>query len=186
MGKKFTLKERLILSNQYDLLAKLSEDDDSQKKHYENMSEIFRSGYSWGYGLATEPFSDELDEDECRFVLDVLNMYSNLYYSRQNCNEAQSEIEERKVLFKGFDLNDSQECKYLSFYRFLVEDFDRFNEFKSWIEEGKIEGFNSHGSGPSMEKLRRMLQKTKELNEIRFERHSRHFTKDEIEEILNA
>ncbi|EON73853.1 YfbU family protein [Lysinibacillus sphaericus] len=185
MGETFTLKERLILSNQYDLLAKLS-DDDYQKKQYENMSEIFRRGYSWGYGLATEPFSDEVNEEECRFVLDVLAMYSKLYFSRQNCTEAKSSIEERKVLFKGFDLNDEQECKYLSFYEFLVEDLDRFNEFKEWIEEGKIESFNSHGFGPSMETLERMVQKTKELDEIRYERHDIYFTKDEIEEILNA
>lgn len=41
----FSLKERLLLSNQYDILAKLSEDD-SDKKHYENLSEVFRVGYS--------------------------------------------------------------------------------------------------------------------------------------------
>jgi len=39
VDEKLTLKERLILSNQYELLAKLS-DDDYQKKQYENMSEI--------------------------------------------------------------------------------------------------------------------------------------------------
>lgn len=185
MEKKFSVKERLILSNQYDILASIS-DNDYEKKRYANMSEIFRSGYTWGYNIATEPFMSELSEGECRFVLDVLGVYSDLYYSRENSDEAQASIEEKKVLFKGFDLNDNQECKYLSFYRFLVEDLDRFKEFKEWINDGKIEDFNSHGSGPSMGDLERMVHKKKELDEIRHERHDMYFTKEEIEQILNV
>jgi uncharacterized protein YfbU (UPF0304 family) len=86
-------------------------------------------------------------------LINVLGMYSKLYYSRKNSREAKSSIEERKVLFNGFDLNDMQVCKYHSFYRFLVENLDRFAKFKNWINAGEIEGYNSRGSGPTMENL---------------------------------
>jgi len=185
MTDSFSLKERLFLSNQYDILAKLS-NDDYEKKQYENMSEILRRGYSWGYGLVTEPYLEEVTGRECRFVLDVLNMYSKLYFSRENRKSAKDSIEEQNVLFKGFDLNDQQESKYYSFYRFLVEDLGRFAEFREWIDEGKIEDFNSHGFGPSIEKLERMIQKFKEFNDTRQDKDDIYFTEEEIKEILNA
>ena len=179
------MKDRLILANQYEILARLSTDE-YEVKQYENMRDILYKGYVWGYDLVSEGLYNEMSEVECRFVLDVLDMYGNLYFSWERSDEAKKSIQETLVLFKGFDLNDTQESKYYSFYRFLVEDLNRFNEFKDWLDNGKIDGFNSHGFGPSMEKLERMVQKSKELNKIRLERHDLHFTKDEIEEILNA
>ncbi|MEH7392414.1 YfbU family protein [Bacillus sp. JJ1474] len=183
MDKQFSLKERLLLSNQYNILAKLSSDED-EKKQYENLSEVFRAGYVWGYGLATETILGETTKEECRFVLDTLDMYSRLYFSRRESKEAQEAIEEKEVLFKGFDLNDPQEGKYYSFYKFLVEDLNRFSEYKELIEKGKIEGYNSHGFGPSMETIEMMLRKAKEVDVIRHDRHDLYYTKEEIEEIL--
>ncbi|GGM29655.1 hypothetical protein GCM10011351_14730 [Paraliobacillus quinghaiensis] len=185
MEKSLTKKERLILANQYEILSKLTEDE-YEKKQYENIRDAFREGFTWGYSLATDGLSEEVTGQECCFVLDVLDMYSSLYFSREKSKEAKDAINEKEVLFVGFDLNDLQECRYFSFYKFLVEDLGRFNEYKEWMDIGKIEGFNSHGSGPSMEKLLRMIQKEKELKRIRHERHDLYFTKEEIQEILNA
>lgn len=185
MKESLSLKERLMLANQYEILAKLINDED-EKRYYENLRDVFVSGFSMYYSLATEHFSDEMSYEECRFVIDVLNMYRILYYSWKNNEEIKENIEEREVLFKGFDLNDDLESRYYSFCEFLVENLGRYSEIKELIEVGKIESLNSHGFGPSMEKLSRMVEKSKEFDKIRHERNDFYFTKEEIEEILNA
>ncbi|MEB9421054.1 YfbU family protein [Bacillus cereus] len=185
MDKTLSLKERLILANQYEILSRLTQDE-YEKKQFENLQNIFASGYSRYYSLATEHFSDEVSDEECKFVVDVLSLYSSLYYSRKNNKEVQDAIDEKDVLFKGFDLNDSTEVKYYSFYKFLVQDLERFVEFKELIESGKIEDYNSHGFGPSMKKLADMVAKRNEI--IRKDDFSRpnELTVEEINEILNV
>ena len=165
MDKTLSKKDRLVLANQYDILSKLTKDD-YEKKQYENLRDIFIGGYTRYYSLATEWFSDEINQEECEFVVDVLNLYRDLYFSWSRSEEAREKINESDVLFKGFDLNDDIEVNYFSFYKFLVEDLGRYSEIKEFIEEGKIEDFNSHGFGHSMEKLRVMVQKHKDIKNI--------------------
>lgn len=184
MDKSLTIKERLILANQYDILAKLT-DDDHEKKHFENLREVFTSGYSLYYSLATEWFSEEVSENECRFVTDVLNLYRVLYFSWSRNDEMKEVIDEKDVLFNGFDLNDSQEVKYYSFYKFLVEQLDRYSEIKDLMNEGKIKDFNSHGSPPSMDSLSNMILKLKEINNRKQTVSYEDLTIDEVKAILN-
>ncbi|PGA40090.1 YfbU family protein [Bacillus toyonensis] len=185
MENTLSKKERLILANQYDILARLAEDE-YEKKEFKNLRDIFTSGYTKYYSLATEHFSDEVNQEECKFVVDVLDLYRDLYYSREHSKEAQDTIEEKDVLFKGFDLNDEFECKYLSFYKFLVKRLGRYEEIKELIESGKIEDYNSHGFGPSMQKLTAMIAKRNEiLNRNEFGRPD-DLTTEEIIEILNV
>ncbi|MED1559435.1 YfbU family protein [Bacillus paramycoides] len=185
MENTLSKKERLILANQYEILAKLAEDD-YEKKQFNNLRDIFTSGYSRYYSLATEHFSDEVSDEECKFVVDVLNMYRDLYYSWYRNKDAHEVINEKTVLFKGFDLNDEIEVKYYSFYKFLVNDFGRFEEIKEFIAEGKIEDFNSHGSGPSMRQLNLMLSKWQEIKNRDEYNYSDDLALEEISEIINA
>lgn len=185
MPENYSLKERLILANQFEILANFHEEGSYNRKYYENRSEIFRSGYTWAYQVVEEHFSDELTMEECRFVLDVLSMYSSLYYSRQYNDEDPEQINEDDILFKGFDVNSGTEVRYYSFMKFLIEDFDRFTEFKQWADEGKIE-LNSHGSGPSMDRLRSILAKSKEIDELRYEENRDYYTNAEILDIINT
>lgn len=185
MKEKLSIKDRLILANQYEILAKLAEDE-YDRKNYENLRNVFVSGYSWGYSLATEYFLREMNDAECRFVLDVLNMYRTLYFSRENNEKIKESVDEDEVLFKGFDANDGKESRYLSFCSFLIDDLGRYAEIKEFIEAGKIESLNSHGSGPSMERLSRMVEKAKEIDKIRHERNDLYYTKEEVEQILSV
>ena len=183
MDKSLSMKERLILANQYEILSRLATDED-ERKHFENIRDIFESGFSRYYSYATEPFSEEVSQDECEFVVDVLDLYSTLYYSWLRNPQAHEEIDEKKVLFKGFDLNDNQEIKYLVFYEFLVEKLERYSEIKDLMNAGKIESFNSHGFGPSMSTLSRMIEKYKEIKKRQGFRVGIDLTLDEIKEIL--
>jgi uncharacterized protein len=184
MEKSLSIKDRLIISNQYEILSRLATDE-SEKKDYENLRDIFTSGYSKYYSLATEHFAEEVSDEECSFVTDVLNLYRDMYYSRLRNKEAQEFIAEKDVLFKGFDLNDETEVKYYSFYKFLVVDLARYEEIKELMESKKIDDFNSHGFGPSMEKLRKMVNKRKEfLHKSQY--GYKDLTPEEIKEILNS
>jgi uncharacterized protein YfbU (UPF0304 family) len=178
-------RERLILANQYDILSRLAKGE-YEKKEFENLRDIFTSGYTRYYSLATERFEDEVSEEECKFVVDVLDLYRDLYYSREHSAEAKATINEDDVLFRGFDLNDGIQVKYFSFYKFLVEQLGRYEEIKELIKAKKIEDYNSHGFGPSMQKLTAMIAKRKEIiNRDDFGRPD-DLTVEEITEILNA
>ena len=185
MENSLNLKDRLMIANQYEILSRLTKDD-HEKKQYENLRDIFVSGYSRYYSLATEWFSEEVNQEECKFVVDVLDMFRELYFSWVRNEEAQKEVEEECVLFKGFDLNDTVEAKYFSFYKFLVEDLGRYSEIKELMEQGKIEDFNSHGFGPGRHGLQRMVRKHNQIIASKGFRGSDHLTLEEINGILNA
>lgn len=185
MEDSLNIKDRLMIANQYEILSRLT-NDEHEKKEYENLRDIFVSGYSRYYSLATEWFSEEVNPEECKFVTDVLNLYRDLYFSWSRNEEAREKIDENEVLFKGFDLNDNLEVKYFSFYKFLVENLEKYSEIKEFIKEGKIKDFNSHGFGPSMSTLKEMIQRHNDIKTSKGSRRSDDLNFDEIKEILNA
>lgn len=152
MDLELSLKERLFLANQYNILAKLA-DDEYEANGFKELSEIMSEGYSRYYSKAVEHFGEELTQEQCEFVIHVLELYRDLRWSWEERADIKANVEEREVLFQGFDLNDSLECRYMSYYEFMVESQGKWKEIKALMKEGKIESFNSHGFGPSMETL---------------------------------
>ena len=70
---KIEEKDRLILVNQYRILASLNKKDE---KHYQEKIEILENGYEKLYQNLFENFSSEpLSAKDCNFVMDVLEMY---------------------------------------------------------------------------------------------------------------
>lgn len=185
MKKSLTIKDRLVIANQYDILSNQATEE-CERENYENLRDIFVNGYSKYYSLATEFFTEEVSESECEFVTDVLSLYRDLYFSWNRNDEMKKVVDERDVLFEGFDLNDSQEVKYFSFYKFLVERLKVFTEIKELMEAGKIEDFNSHGSGPSMNTLSNMVLKREDILSRREIISHKDLSIEEVQEILNA
>ena len=107
-----------------------------------------------------------------------------MYYSRLNNPDAVEKIDEKNVLFKGFDANDPIQVKYYGYCQFLVEQQGKWKEIKEFIQEGKIEGYNSHGSGPTMIKLHEMLDNWERIKADNSNPGS-NLTLDEIKIILN-
>lgn len=158
MDLELSLKERLFLANQYNILAKLA-DDEYEADGFKELSEIMSEGYSRYYSKAVEHFSEELTQEQCEFVVHVLELYRALRWSWENNADVKANVEEREVLFQGFDANDSVECRFMSYYEFMVGTQDKWAEIKELMREGKIESFNSHGFGPSMETLEKRSQR---------------------------
>lgn len=161
MELDLTLKERLFLINQYSILAELTEEE-YDKKNYENLIEILERGYTRYYSKAITAISEEeLSDKECKVVVDILDLYSDLYFYWSKDEAIQKEIDESEVLFRGFDGNEN--AKYLGLYKLLLNDLERFSDIKDLHDQGLIEGYNSHGFGPDLFELKNMIKRWKEI-----------------------
>lgn len=137
---KLTLKDRIILRNQYRILELL---DKKESDWYGQAVKILESGYALEYGNLTGAIDpSEISEDTCREVINILDMYRFLQWAFRDLKD-KSGIKESELSFPGFDGNN--ESAHLSYGRFL-------NTTKRF-EESKVE--NSHM--PTLEVYRRML-----------------------------
>lgn len=145
---KLTDTERLLLANQYEILAELKDDES-----YSRLSEQLRDGHEWLYAQAFEWLSPNLPSDQAEYVLTILGIFSDLKDSFTELQD-KSGIEARSVEFPGFDGNNEGEL--LTFSKALY-DADRFT---STIPKG---GKNSHF--PTTDLYSRIIAKWRDLGE---------------------
>jgi uncharacterized protein YfbU (UPF0304 family) len=137
--------ERISLANQCRLLARAYPEDATQ---HLNAATALERGYTREY-----PFShvdEELSEEDCNFVYDVLDMHSWL----QHCvGELPKDLglDAADVVFPGFDGNS--ETEYMGYARHIGKDLGLYTDLK-------IESFNSHMHSASG--YRSMLERYKE------------------------
>ena len=140
---KLSLKERLFLQNQYLILEKLY-----PAGGYAEKRTIVENGYTYHYPDLFNTISDEeLSIEDCKFVLDVLEMYRGIIFSKRNLKDSSL----TNVHFPGFDGNN--EAELMIYARFFMIDLDRYDE----IKEGSGGDFNSHSQ--MRPKYERMLKK---------------------------
>ncbi len=133
MGEiKLTKQERLSYSLQLKILEKLTGDDS-----YKNLITMLEEGYTLHYQDLFELLYNDLSIEDCRFVLDVLEMYRGLNFSANSLGDKKL-LEE--IQFKGFDFNDSLEGKMASYARYFVFDLQRYDE----IRDNSNGDFSSH------------------------------------------
>lgn len=162
---KLDMHQRLILANQYLILEKLYP---LEEKFYKNHRIVFENGFEAHYSWATEHILDPLSAENSRFVLDVLAMYSSIYFAVRDSDAFDFNSPFR---FEGFDGND--ETKLLIYCRYFVHDLDRYQELKYGDAESD---FNSHK--PTLDMYRRQLERWRSIGDrIRL-------TKDQAEFIL--
>jgi uncharacterized protein YfbU (UPF0304 family) len=164
-----TLQERLLIANQLKMLEKLYPDE---ADYYSKHRKAIENGYKLHYAWLVEHFSDEMTEEECREVLDILDMYRVLTFSYQKLKD-KSGIDEQDIRFRGFDGNN--ETNQYSYVQYFVIDLERYNELRYG---GEYPNFNSHCL--MTEKYRRMLSAWK-IHKDKFE-----LNKKQIKEILEA
>lgn len=159
MNSKLSDYERLVLMNQHKILEKLS-DDEEEKKSHESMVTVYRSGYENEYEL--DCIYEPLDEEECIFTRELIAMYEYLYICWKKDEKIQSEIDELKVKFSGFDANDNVESKFYSYADFLIRDQKLFHEVGDSVRKDP-DSLNSHGFGPRLYGYKNILKKYKEI-----------------------
>lgn len=143
---KLSEKERLSYVLQLEILETLHPEDDS----YKNIKKALSCGYTYHYEELFSRFLNEkeLSIEDCKLVLDILDMYRSLIFSAQLYKWEDMS----RVTFRGFDCNDMIECKMSSYAKYFMEDLDRYDEIKE-LSKGN---YNSHIK--MLPKYRKMLQ----------------------------
>lgn len=164
-----SLTERVIIANQFKILEKLYPDE---AKYYAIQRKALEAGYKLHYADIVENFYDEMSEEECREVIDILDMYRALTFSYNRLPD-KAGIDEREIRFDGFDGNE-ETSQYLYALYFIV-DLERFTEL---TYGQKSPDLNSHGH--RLKKYRDMLAVWKSFDD----KHN--LNPDQIRAILDA
>jgi uncharacterized protein YfbU (UPF0304 family) len=163
---KIEEKDRLLLVNQYRILASLNKEDE---KYYQEKIEILENGYEKLYQNLFENFSSEpLSAKDCNFVMDVLEMYGTGMTLSFNNLQTKS-ITKEEIRFPGFNTNE--EFKYYSFTLFWLETLDRYAEIQ------EISNGNYRGIGENVNKYELMIEKWKSFGKY-------HLTEEQIKELI--
>lgn len=154
---ELTLVERRILTNQFKIMAAL--DIDGDRDGYARFAAIVEEGFGIDYDDIFVSLSEPVSVGECRFVRDVLNMYTQLQRGLDAATDKR-DVEEREVVFHGFDGNCAP--GRLGYLRFLRED-------GKWTDVRIAKpDMNSHGFGdgqyPSMLERFATLKKNYDLS----------------------
>lgn len=167
----FTLKERMILANQYSILEKLSENE-NDSRHYAHLRTIVRDGLTLEYGDLYSGFEkEELTEQQCNEVIDILDMYRQITDSYEALADKEG-LTASDVRFPGFDGNDALESRYAAYVELHL---DQGNWHELQDRKGNL---NSHRQ--MLEKYRLMLAVHKN-----FKRDS-DLSKAQIDQLLHA
>lgn len=175
---KLSKVERLILSNQFQILSK-EENDYYSKETCENFSTILLEGYEILYDDIFTGMDEIVTSEKGRFVLDVLNMYRTISNSYLELSKKGTDLTERDIAFKGFDGNN--ETGEYSFLRFVIKDYNRFND----LEENEFMKFNSHR--PSIEQYEKQLDTYNNIISSKKEKNPFNYfnlTEEDIKNIL--
>lgn len=109
------------------------------------------------------PFEDQDDPEIVKEVLDILDMWSFIEYSYEQLSDKEKEYLEvaakpfgKDPKFPGFDGNN--ESSYMGIASFIVNDLERFEEFKGRNFNSHCPSLDGHGRMLSVfEKIRRNM-----------------------------
>lgn len=117
--------QRLILSNQYRLMAML---DPAQKAHYDRCRHVIEQGYELQIRELDHHFS-HLPETLCQQVLDILEMHHALGESYHQLSATdKSQLAEHRIQFHGFD--GKTEKPLQKYVQFLIEEEGHYRQFQ--------------------------------------------------------
>lgn len=142
---EMTNAQRLILSNQYNLMSQM---DPENSAKYQRLQTIVERGYELQMRELNKEFGC-LTEAECREIIDIMEMYHAMQESNKMlADQERAEVDQRRLQFLGFDI--ASEAQIVHYVRFLVDSEGLYPQFDKADHH-----FNSQM--PMLEKYRRML-----------------------------
>lgn len=126
--------KRFELINQLLILEKLYPEE---ADHYAQNRKALEYGFELHYSWLTENLSDGLSEEECKEVLDIMDMYRSITFSWSRINP-DKEIP-KEIRFRGFDGNNEGALR--SYVQYFIIELDRYEELKYGQAHPS---FNSH------------------------------------------
>jgi uncharacterized protein YfbU (UPF0304 family) len=154
MAIEITKKDRILLINQYRILASLNP---TESDRYEELIEVLERGYKVFYSMVDDWVSEDVPVEKSILVFDILNIYRWVEDFKRG-NLSQAILQHPFTIFRGFDGNE--ESEYLGFARFLIGQQGKFAEQKQYLKNN--DNLNSHF--PMIEKYRKMIARWKEMN----------------------
>lgn len=158
--------KRYELINQLLILEKLYPEE---ANYYSRNRKALENGYELHYSWLTENISDGLSEEQCKEVLDILDMYRSITFSWQRIHDNEEIPDELK--FQGFDGNNEGEL--MRYVQYFIIELGRYDELAYGKEHPY---FNSHS---------RMLQNYREKLEV-WDKYDFDLTEDQIASIMEA
>jgi hypothetical protein len=151
---ELTKFERIQLINQFKILEKLYPEE---AKYYSEHRQALQEGYQLHYKWIFDGLWEEMDEEQCKEVLNILDMYRAITDSYNRLDDKTGIEGQYWLKFKGFDGNN--ESHLMSYCQYFIIDLQRYEELTYGAE---FPDFNSHM--PSIEKYRKMLEVWNSLN----------------------
>lgn len=151
---------RLQLSLLHRILARLVEGDgdDGDPEYQFTRAKVLERGYVVEYSDEFSAIEPELSPRETEFVMDVLDMFTQLDWSYGELPTAQRDElgtdTPWQIRFAGFDLNNRREGRLCQYARHLIDD-DKWERLAVYFDD-KHERGNSHM--PTYATYTRMLE----------------------------
>jgi uncharacterized protein YfbU (UPF0304 family) len=163
-----TLKDRLVLSNQYRILELL---DAESSADYAGCRAVVTGGQETHYVTLLEDFANALNLRVAREVMDILAKFSRLRLSYDHLG-GQTSLPDKGMDFAGF--HPDFEAEMLSYAQFYLAKLGRHR----WLK--KADGRGLESAVPMLDVYRRMLSTWQGIGD------SKVLSEAEIGEIVNA
>lgn len=150
---KLTKIERWMLSNQLRILEALYP---KEAQGFADQREAIESGYELHYNWISDHIYDGLSTDECREVVDILQLHRVLLSSYEKLDD-KAGIKPSDVAFRGFDGNN--ETKQMLYAKYYCT-YDGGRNFEELTEARKGD-FNAHMH--TLSRYREMLSRWKRI-----------------------
>lgn len=147
-------RDRHQLALLHEVLSE-SASSDTEAEHHRMSSRILREGFAAEYTNVLD-VSDEMTVEECRLVIELLDMFRVLKMSLDMAEDGHlqelDDLDLRLLEFRGFDFNDRRESRMASYAKYLF-DSGSWTEFHEHFNRN---GGNSHA--PLLASYLRMLK----------------------------
>lgn len=147
--ESFNTRDRLVLSLLHRILARVLPDDangeDGDEEYQLQKAQILESGFAGEYWFEVAGFETELSKQDCRRVIDILQMFRIITFSIQRLAKDGVPIEDKlaeRLRFRGFDHNDALEGHMARYVRYQMRDENRWQELQPQAAES--DNGNSH------------------------------------------
>jgi len=158
--EKISVKDRLMLANQFKILESLAPEGSggngraggsAERDHYAMARRVFERGYEIEYDRVAERiYTEPLDTETCQEVRDILGMYLRLQESYAGLSD-KTGVEPQSLKFLGFSGND--EGPQLDYTDFIINDKGEFHQLLAFSAPTKE--LDSHF--PALPRYRAML-----------------------------
>jgi len=164
-------RERLILANQFEILAALYPE---LKEEYCKKKEMVETGYPLELeNMFDGVLENKMERTECLEVREILTMYNDIQWSYENLNNSdKKKIDDGKINFRGFDPHESEHYNYADFHL-------RTGVLSKDFLPKRSGDLNTHE--PVLSKYRKMLTNWKSISD----RKPKNLTAEQINSLIN-